>query len=82
MPQAYQVVFVDVGLYDHDRIGAVQMAQQAADTKFETLAQEARLTRVTRSPEPRVMTVPEIVNAFPDVDPHAVVGLYFTADIT
>lgn len=82
MPQAYQVVFVDVGMYNHDRIGAVQMAQQAADQKFEALAVEARLTRVTRDPEPRVMTFPEVANAFPQVDPNAVVGLYFTADIT
>ncbi|QXO13650.1 hypothetical protein SEA_MANDALORIAN_58 [Microbacterium phage Mandalorian] len=82
MPQAYQVVFVEVGLYNHDPRGAVQMAQQSADQKFEALAQEARLTRVTRDPEPRVMTYPEVANAFPEIDPNTVVGLYFTADIT
>lgn len=82
MPLAYQVIFVDVGLYNHDTVGAVQMAQQAADQKFEALAVEARLTRVTRNPEPRVMTYAEIANAFPEVDFMAVVGLYFTADIT
>lgn len=82
MPQAYQVVFVEAGLYNHDPIGAVQMAQQTVDAKFEELAQEARLTRVTRDPEPRVMTYPEIAEAFPGIDPNGIVGLYFSADIT
>ncbi|UVG34622.1 hypothetical protein SEA_CHEETO1_57 [Microbacterium phage Cheeto1] len=82
MAQAYAVVMVEVGLFDHDRYRAVQMAQKEADKKFEALAVEARKTRVTRYPEPRIMTYKEVENAFPTVDPYSVVGLYFTADIT
>lgn len=81
---AYALVTVYAPLFDKDRRTAVQYAQLEADVKFEDLAREARLTTVTRNPEPRVLTVPEIRQQFPgQLDfTDNVVGLYFTADIT
>lgn len=83
MALAYAVVLVSTELYDHDRYNTVGRAQAAADKQFEKLAQERMKTLVTRNPEPRVMTVPELRNAFPDPDFNLVglMGLYFTADI-
>lgn len=82
MAEAYAVILVDVRLYDHDKTDTVRYAQKAADEKFEALATDVRKTLVTRNPEPRVMTFPEMEQQFPDVDPREYVGLYFTADIS
>jgi hypothetical protein len=82
MALAYALVLVEAGLYDHDRRTALQYAQKEADIKFHALATEHRRTLVTRNPEPRVMTVPEMEQQFPTVDPKAFVGLYFEADIS
>ncbi|AVJ51177.1 hypothetical protein FDJ44_gp39 [Microbacterium phage Pikmin] len=82
MALAYAVVFADSGLFDRYRAETVQQAQQAADRRFEAIAQESFLTKVTRNPEPRVMTYPEMRNAFPNINLTGLVGLYFTADIT
>lgn len=82
MPQAYSVILVDVGLFDHDRQDTIRAAQVEADKKFEALAQDTRKTLVTRDPEPRVMTVPELQRLLPGVDTEGLVGLYFTADIS
>lgn len=81
---AYALVTVYKEMFDRNRRDAVQYAQLEADVKFEDLAREARLTTVTRNPEPRVMTVPEIRAQFPgQLDfTDNVIGLYFTADIT
>lgn len=84
MPQAYAVVLVANELLDHDREDTIRVAQREADTQFEKLAQETRKTLVTRNPEPRVMTVPELEQLLPGIDPAVsrVTGLYFTADIS
>lgn len=82
MTLAYAVVLVDSGLYDHDTRGAVQMALAEADKKFEGLAQESYKTLVTRNPEARVMTVPELEQWLPGADVRFLVGLYFEADIS
>lgn len=82
MAIAYSVILVDADLFDRERRDSVNLAQRAADEQFERLAQDARMTLVTRHPEPRVMTVPELKQAFPDQDLRFVVGLYFTADIS
>ena len=84
MPTAYALVTVYKDLFDRSPRDAVQYAQLEADVKFADLAQEARLTQVTRNPEPRVMTVPELRQQFPgQLDfTDNVVGLYFTAEIT
>jgi len=82
MALAYAVIFADSTLYDNERRDTVQLAQRAADEKFEAIAQANRLTLVTRNPEPRVMTYLEMRNAFPGINLDGLVGLYFTADIT
>ena len=82
MALAYAVVFVNKELWEHEQCMSVQEAHRAADQRFEGLAQEARLTLVTRNPEPRVMTYLEMRNAYPDLNLDGLVGLYFTADIT
>lgn len=84
MPQAYAVVLVANELLDHDREDTVRMAQREADKKFEKLAEEVRKTLVTRNPDPRVMTVPELEQLLPGIDSInlRVTGLYFTADIS
>ncbi|QZE10346.1 hypothetical protein SEA_LUNA18_59 [Microbacterium phage Luna18] len=84
MALAYSVVLVEAGLFDHDREDSIRHAQREADKKFEALAQESRKTLVTRDPEPRVMTVPELEKLLPGIGPQAllVVGLYFTAEIS
>lgn len=81
MALAYAVVLVAEDLYRSDQRSAVEAAQRQADKRFEALAQENRLTLVTRNPEPRVMTHPEMRNAFPEAPVELLVGLYFTADI-
>lgn len=84
MPQAYAVVLVANQLLDHDRLDTIRAAQLEADRQFESLAQDTRKTLVTRDPEPRVMTVPELQKLLPGIDPEVaqVTGLYFTADIS
>lgn len=82
MAEAYAVILVAGDLYDHDRQDTVRMAQRAADEKFEALATDVRKTLVTRNPEPRVMTVPELQRQFPEMDLENLVGLYFSADIS
>lgn len=82
MALAYAVILVTEQLYDGDQRTAVQEAQRQADNQFERIAQEARLTMVTRNPEPRVMTYLELRGAFPHTNLHGLVGLYFTADIS
>lgn len=82
MPQAYAVILVDNGLLDHDRQDTIRVAQIEADKKFEKLAQDTRKTLVTRDPEPRIMTVPELQQLLPFDAPPNVTGLYFTADIS
>ena len=82
MSLAYAVVFVDARFYDEQTRVAEGFAQEEADRKFEQIAQENRRTLITRNPEPRVMTYDEVKQSFPQVNAYAVVGLYFTADIT
>jgi len=84
MPLAYAVVLVNNTLLGHDRQDAIRVAQLEADKKFEALAVDSRKTLVTRDPEPRVMTVPELKQLLPGIDPieAQVTGLYFTADIS
>lgn len=82
MAEAYAVILVTTGLFDHDRQDTIRMAQREADKKFEQLATDVRKTLVTRDPEPRIMTVPELQQQFPFVDLEGLVGLYFTADIS
>lgn len=82
MALAYAVVPVDSRLFDQNRRDAVQLAQQEADKKFEQIAQEARLTLVTRNPEPRVMSYEEMRKWLPAGNLEGIVGLYFTADIS
>lgn len=84
MPLAYAVVLVTNELLDHDRQDTIRVAQREADRQFEKLAQESRKTLVTRDPEPRVMTVPELEQLLPGVEPvkNRLTGLYFTADIS
>lgn len=84
MTLAYSLVLVQGTLFDSNRRDAVQAAQIEADKQFEKLATEARLTKVTRNPEPRVMTQAELEQQFPgQFDFYSnIVGLYFTADIT
>lgn len=82
MALAYAVVLVSEEIYKGDQRSAVQAAQHAADQRFEKLAQDNRMTLVTRNPEPRVMTHPEMRNAYPEVRVERLVGLYFTADIS
>lgn len=84
MALAYVVILVSTELWDHDRRSAEQEAQKQADVKFETLAQEARKTLVTRT-RAEVMPVRELAEFFPQYPPAAfqqIVGLKFTADIT
>lgn len=82
MALAYAVVFANKELFEREKRATVQEAQAAADKRFEEIAQAARLTLVTRNPEPREMTYLEMRNAFPAVNLEGLVGLYFTADIT
>ncbi|QKY80353.1 hypothetical protein SEA_MERCEDES_53 [Microbacterium phage Mercedes] len=84
MAEAYAVILVTNELLDHDREDTIRVAQREADKKFEALATEVRKTLVTRNPEPRVMTVPELQKLLPGIDPVAdrLTGLYFTADIS
>lgn len=82
MAMAYAVVLVAADLFDNHRREAVQAAQHEADRKFEQMALESMKPTVTRNPEPRVMTYLEMRAAFPYVNLHNLVGLYFTADIS
>lgn len=82
MPQAYAVVLATVQLFDHDRQDTIRAAQKEADEQFEKIAVDSRKTLVTRDPEPRVMTVPELQQQFPGMVLDGLVGLYFTADIS
>ena len=82
MALAYVVVMVTDELYKQDKRGVVQLGQQAANQRFAALAQENRLTQVTRNPEPHIMTYSEIRAAFPGQHVDGLVGLRFTADIT
>ena len=82
MALAYAVIMVSDELLRVQRTDTLYRAQQAADEKFGKMAEEARLTRVTRNPEPRVMTPEELHNAFIGVNLEGLTGLYFTADIT
>lgn len=82
MALAYAVVPVTLGLYKNNQREAVAAAQHEADKKFERMAQEARLTLVTRNPEPRVMSHDEMRKWLPTGDISDLVGLYFTADIS
>lgn len=82
MAMAYVVVLVSTEMFDGNRRDSVAAAQAQADRRFENIAQEARLTLVTRNPEPRVMSHLELRKLFPEANLHEVVGLYFTADIT
>lgn len=82
MAQAYAIVMASTEMYDGDRRGTVQAAQQEADKKFEEMARKARLTKVTRNPEPHVMTHSEMRNHLPHANLDGLVGLFFTADIT
>lgn len=82
MPQAYNIVLVTTQLFDHDRQDTIRAAQREADKKFEELAISVRKTLVTRDPEPRVMSVPELQQQFPHADLDGLIGLYFTADIS
>lgn len=82
MALAYAIVLVTGELFDHNRRDTVQMAQDAADLKFEALAQENMKGLVTRNPEPHVMSHEEMRNHFPHANLHNLVGLRFTADIT
>lgn len=82
MALAYAVILVDTRLFDRDNRDTVREAQVAADKRFEQVAQEARLTLVTRNPEPKVMTYLELRKAFPQANLDGLTGLYFTADIT
>ena len=82
MALAYAVVLASTEMYDHHWHDTVRQAQAAADQKFGVLAREARKTVVTRNPEPRVMSYPEMRNAFPNINLDGLVGLYFTADIS
>lgn len=82
MALAYAVVFADSRMFDRERRAVVEQAQQAADEKFEAIAQASMKGTVTRNPEPRVMTWPEMRNAFPHINLDGLVGLYFTADIS
>lgn len=81
MALAYAVILVAADLYDHHKRDAVQQAQQEADRTFEKLARKEMKGTVTRNPEPRVMTYPEMRNAWPYMNLDGLVGLYFTADI-
>lgn len=82
MSLAYAVVLVDDQMLKNQKRDTVAAAQHAADDKFRVIAQEARLTKVTRNPEPRVMTHAELRNAYPLANLEGLTGLYFTADIT
>lgn len=82
MAEAYAVVLADARLFDKQREDTIQRAQVAADQKFEAIAQANMKGTVTRNPEPRVMTYPELRNAYPHIDLDNLVGLYFTADIS
>lgn len=82
MALAYAVILVTGDLFDRHRRDTVQMAQDAADKKFEKLAQENMKGLVTRNPEPHIMSVGELRQHFPHANLHNLVGLRFTADIT
>ena len=82
MAQAYAVIMADAKLFDSNRRDTVQEAQHAADKRFEEIAQEARLTKVVRTPEPHIMTHSEIRNHLPHANLDGLVGLFFTADIS
>lgn len=82
MALAYAVVLASSEMFDKYKRDTVAEAQRAADQKFEALAQANMKGLVTRNPEPRVMTHPEMRNAFPGINLDGLVGLYFTADIT
>lgn len=82
MALAYAVVFVTAELWDHHRSQATEMAQSAADERFEKLAQENMKGLVTRNPEPHVMSWEEMRNMLPGAHLEGLVGLKFMADIT
>ena len=82
MALAYAVVLVNKQLFDQNRHDSIRTAQQEADGRLEQMAQEARLTLVTRNPEPRIMSYEGLRKMLPEGDISNLVGLYFTADIT
>lgn len=82
MSLAYAVVLVDEELFKAQKRDVVAEAQRAADRRFEDIAVEARLTKVLRNPEPRVMTYEELRKMYPYAQLEHLTGLYFTADIT
>lgn len=82
MAMAYAVILASDELLRNQRADTMQEAQRAADQRFEAIALEARLTKVIRNPEPRVMTPEELRSAFPFVNLDGLTGFYFTADIT
>lgn len=82
MAEAYTIVLVDETLWKTERSRFTQIAQQAADQKFEKLAQDNMKGLVTRNPEPREMSHEELRKYMPYAVLDGLVGLYFTADIT
>ena len=82
MTLAYAVVLVSDEFLKQQKREVMQRAQAEADRKFEKIAQDNLLTRVTRNPEPRTMTPEECHRAFPWANLEGLTGLYFTADIT
>jgi len=82
MALAYAVVMATAEMYDNHRRETVQEAQREADKRFEEIAQEARLTKVVRNPEPHVMTYGGMRNHMPQANLDGLVGLFFTADIS
>lgn len=86
MAVAYAVVMVSADLWDHSRSQCIELGQEQADARFREMAEESRLTQVTRlGAEPHVMARDEVRNLFPqlsgDLLDH-IVGLYYQADIT
>lgn len=82
MALAYAIVLVTAELFDHQNRDTVRAAQEAADKRFEQLAQESMKSTVVRYPEPRVMTYQEMHEVFPGVSLAGLVGLRFSADIS
>jgi hypothetical protein len=82
MALAYAVVLVNDELMKRHGRETVQEAQGAADQKFQRIAEDNRLTLVTRNPEPRTMTPEELRQFAPHANLDGLTGLYFTADIT
>jgi len=82
MSLAYAIVLVNDELMKNQARDTIQEAQKAADQKFEKIAMDNRLTRVTRNPEPHTMSHDELRKAMPHATLDGLTGLYFTADIS